>query len=286
MTALRLVSFKRRDSASYGVIVDRGIIDCGARLKEFPDLRSVLQAGAINLLRGLAQLDPDVATEEVEWLAPIPNPEKIICVGINYKAHIREMGRDNPDYPWLFVRFPNSIVGHEAELVRPTASEQFDYEGELAVIIGSGGRYISAQQAFDRVAGYTCFNDGSIRDFQKHSSQFTAGKNFLHTGSCGPWLLAADTDTDPDNFHLTTRLNGKVMQDAPVSDLCFDIPTLIEYCSTITELVAGDILVTGTPGGVGAARKPPVWLCPGDRLEVDIDGVGLLTNRVVAESEA
>lgn len=281
---LRIASFKHGTRSSYGIVAADGVIDCGARLKEFPDLRSILRAGAINLVRGLAQVDPDLTAAQVEWLPPVHNPEKIICVGINYKAHIREMGRDTPEHPWLFVRFPNSVVGHQADLVRPTASTQFDYEGELAVIIGKGGRHIPRQRALECVAGYTCFNDGSLRDFQNHSSQFTAGKNFANSGSCGPWLLAADADTNPSDFSLTTRLNGNVMQQAPISDLCFDIPALIEYCSTFTPLVPGDILVTGTPGGVGAARKPPVWLQPGDRLEVDIDGVGLLTNRVVAET--
>jgi 2-keto-4-pentenoate hydratase/2-oxohepta-3-ene-1,7-dioic acid hydratase in catechol pathway len=280
---LRIASFKHNQKPTYGIVLDGGVIDCGARLKEFPDMLAVLRGDAINQLRTLAQVDPDIAAEEIEWLPPIPNPQKIICVGINYKAHIKEMGRDNPEYPWLFVRFPNSIVGHKADLVRPAASDQFDYEGELAVIIGSGGRHIRAENALASVAGYTCFNDGSIRDFQRHSSQFTAGKNFVNTGSCGPWLVVAETDTDPSNFNLTTRLNGNVMQQAPVSDLCFDVPALIQYCSTVTELVAGDILVTGTPGGVGAARTPPVWMCPGDVLEVDIEGVGSLTNRVVSE---
>ena len=283
---LRVASFKHIQNTSYGIVADNGIIDCGARLQEFPDLHSVLKAGATDRLRGLAGVDPDVGAEAIEWLPPITNPQKIICVGINYKAHIKEMGRSKPDYPWLFVRFPNSIVGHEADLIRPSVSEQFDYEGELAVVIGNGGRHIPAARALAAVAGYTCFNDGSIRDFQKHSSQFTAGKNFFASGSCGPWLALADDRTDPKDFHLKTRLNGAVMQDAPLSDLCFDVPALIEYCSTVTELVAGDILVTGTPGGVGAARKPPVWLVPGDRLEVDIEGVGLLANDVVAETRA
>jgi len=282
---LKIASFKQGARASYGIVHTDGIIDCGSRLKEFPDLRSILAAGAVNLIRGLENMDPDIAIDDIQWLPPIPRPDKILCIGINYRAHIKEMGRETPEYPWVFVRFANSIVGHGTPIVRPNASDHFDFEGELAVVIGQGGRHIPAANALAHVAGYTCFNDGSVRDFQNHSSQFTAGKNFTASGSCGPWMVVAEPAIDPNDFSLSTRLNDTVMQAAPVSDLCFDIPALIQYCSTFTELAAGDLIVTGTPGGVGAARKPPVWMRPGDTLEVDIAGVGLLRNTVIAEPE-
>ena len=280
---LKIASFQIGSRNSYGIVRDDGIVDCGQRLKEFPDLKSVLVAGAGNLLRGLAPAPADVAIDSVQWRPPIPRPEKILCIGVNYRAHIQEMGREVPDYPWVFVRFANSLVGHEQHLIRPKASSQFDFEGELAVIIGERGRRIAAENALSHIAGYTCFNDGSIRDFQRHSGQFTAGKNFVSSGSCGPWMAMAEPETNPQAFSLTTRLNGAVMQSAALDDLCFDIPALVEYCSTFTELVPGDMIVTGTPGGVGAARTPPVWLKSGDRLAIDIEGVGVLRNTVVDE---
>jgi 2-keto-4-pentenoate hydratase/2-oxohepta-3-ene-1,7-dioic acid hydratase in catechol pathway len=183
----------------------------------------------------------------------------------------------------IFVRFGDSIVGHGRPLLKPRESAQFDYEGELAVVIGKRARRVPRDRALDYVAGYSCFNDGSIRDYQRHSPQFTPGKNFHASGSFGPWLVTRDEIADPRTLTLTTRLNGSVMQHESVGELCFDVPQLIEYCSTWAQLEPGDVIVTGTPGGVGAGRKPPVWMKGGDTVEVEITGIGTLRNNVVAD---
>jgi 2-keto-4-pentenoate hydratase/2-oxohepta-3-ene-1,7-dioic acid hydratase in catechol pathway len=200
--------------------------------------------------------------------------------------HIKEMGRERPDRPVVFVRFGDSIVGHGQPLRKPRESEQFDFEGELAVIIGKRARRVGKEQALDYVAGYSCFNDGSLRDFQRHSGQFTPGKNFHASGALGPWLTTADEITDPRKLTLTTRLNGVVMQHESVGELCFDVPQLIEYCSLWAQLEPGDVIATGTPGGVGAGRKPPVWMNPGDTVEIEITRIGILRNTVIADPPA
>jgi len=208
---------------------------------------------------------------------------KILCVGVNYRPHIEEMGREIPSYPVVFTRFASSLVGPGEPVIRPQASEQLDFEGELAIVIGKNARHVSRENALDYVAGYCCFLDGSVRDWQRHTGQFTAGKNFDRSGAIGPMVPAADVP-DPTTLELTTRVNGEVMQRGNVADLVFDIPRLIEYCSTFTELRPGDIIATGTPGGVGAARTPPVWLKDGDVVEVDISGIGVLRNPIQDES--
>jgi 2-keto-4-pentenoate hydratase/2-oxohepta-3-ene-1,7-dioic acid hydratase in catechol pathway len=214
------------------------------------------------------------------------NPDsnrKILCVGVNYRPHIEEMGREVPTYPVVFIRLPGSLVQDGEALIRPSVSEQFDFEGELAVVIGQRARHVVRADAFDYIGGYCCFMDGSVRDWQRHTGQFTAGKNFDRSGAIGPVVPAADI-ADPRKLELTTRVNGKVMQEGRIADLVFDIPALVEYCSTFTELLPGDVIATGTPGGVGAARKPPVWLRDGDLVEVAITGIGTLTNPVRDES--
>lgn len=283
---MRVMSFEIGGRASYGLATDRGVVDAGRRLgNDLPALRDVLLAGALDRLRALESQPADHAFEEVAFLPVIPDPAaKVLCVGVNYMPHIKEMGRERPEYPVLFVRFADSIVGHRRPLTRPRASERYDYEGELAVVIGSRARHVSRDRALAHVAGYSCFNDGSVRDYQRHSQQWTPGKNFHASGSFGPWLVTADERPDPREFHLTTRLNGAVVQDESVSELCFDIPALIEYCSTWTQLEPGDVIVTGTPGGVGAGRTPPLWMKAGDEVEVDIAGIGVLENPVVDES--
>jgi 2-keto-4-pentenoate hydratase/2-oxohepta-3-ene-1,7-dioic acid hydratase in catechol pathway len=250
-------------------------------------LREALAAGALRELERLASAQPDFAFGDVMLAPPIPDAAaKLLCVGINYVPHIKEMGRERPERPVLFVRFGDSIVGHERPLLKPRESEQFDYEGELAVVIGKRARRVSKDRALDYVAGFSCFNDGSVRDFQRHSQQFTPGKNFHASGSFGPWLVTADEVPDVRDLTLTTRLNGAVMQQESVGELCFDVPQLIEYCSTWAQLEPGDVIVTGTPGGVGAGRKPPVWMKPGDTVEVEITGIGTLRNTVIADAVA
>lgn len=282
---MRVMSFRHGDVDSFGVVTAAGVIDTGARLAaRYGTLRDVIAADALDTLRDMSQdYTADYSLEDITFLPPVPSPEKIICVGINYRPHIEETGREPPAYPLLFVRFPGSLTGHNEALVVPSLSHRLDYEGELAVIIGRAGRHIPAQGALRHVAGYACVNDGSVRDYQRHTSQFTPGKNFQASGSFGPWLTTADEVGDPGSLTLETRLNGDVMQSASVADLVFDIPALIAYVSSFAELTPGDVIVTGTPGGVGYVRKPPVYMKAGDLVEVDVSGVGVLRNRVVEE---
>ncbi len=283
---MRLMSFEKNGRNGFGVIVGDGVVDAGRRLAGNPrTLRDALRAGALPELRKLANEKPDFALADASFSPVVDDAAaKLLCVGVNYMPHIKEMGRERPSHPVLFVRFHDSIVGHGRPLVLPRASVQFDYEGELAVVIGKRARHVRKDEALDYVAGYTCFNDGSIRDFQRHSQQFTPGKNFHASGSFGPWLVTSDEIQDPRKLTLTTRLNGQVVQHESVGELCFDIPSLIEYCSTWAQLEPGDVLVTGTPGGVGAGRTPPLWMKSGDTVEVEIGGIGVLRNTVVAEA--
>jgi 2-keto-4-pentenoate hydratase/2-oxohepta-3-ene-1,7-dioic acid hydratase in catechol pathway len=280
---MKLVSIRLNGMPTWGRVEgDEIVLPDKAFLHANPLLVDALAKGALDLLAEVREgLRVPIAGAVFDPV--IPNPRRIICVGINFMAHIREMGREPPEYPWLFVRWPDSQVGHRQPLVKPFASGKYDFEGELAVVIGKTARHVRAADALNYVAGYSCFMDGSIRDWQNHGTQFTPGKNFKASGSFGPWLVTRDEIPDPAMLNLETRLNGTVMQHAPLSDLRFDVPKLIEYCSTFTELQPGDVISTGTPGGVGFARKPPVWLQPGDTIEVAIDGIGVLQNPVVAE---
>jgi 2-keto-4-pentenoate hydratase/2-oxohepta-3-ene-1,7-dioic acid hydratase in catechol pathway len=284
---MRLISFKHGETASFGVMTDHGVVDAVRHLNgELRSLRHALATGAVDRLRQLAALTPDFDVDEIRFLPVIPDPAaKILCVGVNYVPHIREMGREQPAHPVIFVRFADSLVGHREPLVRPRASEQYDFEGELAVVIGRQARHVAAADALDYVAGFSCFNDGSVRDFQRHGLQWTPGKNFHHSGAFGPWLVTTDACGDPREFVLRTVLNGSVVQQESVGELCFGIGKLIEYCSTWTELVPGDVIATGTPGGVGASRNPPLWMKAGDTVDVDIAGVGVLRNPVVDEDD-
>ena len=288
MEDMKLLSFSRGGGSGYGVVLGQGIVDLGARYSErWPTLSAVIHAGALDQLRELASgLSCDFPVDAVRFLPPILDPGRIICVGLNYRSHIEETGRQMPSYPTLFTRFPDSHVAHGEAIIRPSVSEQHDFEGELAVIIGRRGRYIPATRALQHVAGYSCYNDGSIRDFQAHTSQFTPGKNFWRSGAFGPWMVTADEIPDPGQLRLETRLNGRVMQSAPTSDLMFDVPTLVEYISTVFPLNPGDVISTGTTGGVGKARKPPVFMRAGDRIEVELSGIGTLSNRVEDEAPA
>jgi len=284
---MRFASFRSGEISGYGTVKD-GVIR--AVPKEFrtvyPDLKSVIAAEKLAEAAEVAASGEPLDTNTIRFEPVIPNPGKILGIGMNYLAHIKEMGREPPKYPALFVRFPDSLVGHRQPVIRPAASTQYDFEGELAVIIGRTGRHIRAGQAFDYVAGYACFLDGSVRDYQRHTSQFVAGKNFYRSGAFGPWLVTTDQIPDPTILSLRTRINGEVLQQGKVSDLYIKIEDLIEYVSTICQLNPGDVIATGTPGGVGAARDPQRWLEPGDTIEIDIDGIGILENRVVDESQA
>jgi 2-keto-4-pentenoate hydratase/2-oxohepta-3-ene-1,7-dioic acid hydratase in catechol pathway len=278
---MKLASFRAGERASYGVVTGDGIIDLGSRFgPTYPTLRSAIAAGLINA--DAAKDAPDLHLADVRLLTPITDPEKIICVGLNYRAHAAEGNFKVPDFPSIFGRFTNTLVATGDPLVRPDHSGDFDFEGELAIVIGRGGRHIKAADALRHVFGYTCFNDGSVRDYQfKHS--LTAGKNHPSTGGLGPWITTADVIPDPSKLTLVTRLNGQEVQRKGTDDMIFDVPAIIEYISRWTALAPGDVIATGTPEGVGFARKPPLWLKPGDTVEVEISSIGVLVNPVVAE---
>jgi 2-keto-4-pentenoate hydratase/2-oxohepta-3-ene-1,7-dioic acid hydratase in catechol pathway len=283
---VRFASFRARNVQGYGLVTEEGLRPVPVTFQaRYPDLRSVLAAGALaaaaEAARGNPRL-PDPADVVLE--PPIPNPGKILCVGVNYLAHMREMGREPPAHPVVFVRFPDTLVGSGCGLVKPGISGEYDFEGELALVIGRRARCVPQAGALECIAGYACFMDGSVRDFQNQTTQFTAGKNFPASGAFGPHLVTADEIPDPAALRLQTRLNGVVMQQAPIGDMHFGVADLVAYCSTFTQLEPGDVISTGTPSGVGFARTPPVWLQPGDRLEVEVSGVGVLANTVVTEA--
>ncbi len=282
---MKLISFHHRNVAGYGLVKHDGVVNLAEHLNNAPnDLRSFLASERMQEARGIEQsVDADFPLSAIEFAPVIPNPDKIICVGLNYRDHAAETGRAVLEKPVLFARFSGSQVGHLQPIVRPTVSERLDFEGELAVIIGTPGRHIRADAALDHVAGYACYNDGSIRDWQSHTHQFMPGKIFAGTGAFGPWLVTRDEIPDPRGRTLQTRLNGEVVQQTSTDLLIHDIPSLIVYTSTMLPLLPGDVLVTGTPAGVGAKRSPPLWMKPGDRVEVEISGVGGLGNPIRQE---
>ncbi|ABH00503.1 probable hydratase (plasmid) [Rhodococcus jostii RHA1] len=277
---MKLVTFRRADRVSFGRLEGDAVIDLGPVFEgRYAGLRDVLEQDALDEIRA-AEGAATLALSDLELLPPIPDPNKILCAGVNYHAHREEASRAAAEYPTIFPRFADSQVAHGGPLLRPAETARFDYEGELAVVIGRGGRRIPAEKAFDHVAGYSCYNDGSVRDWQRHTAQWLPGKTFPATGGFGPALVTADEVGDPSRLQLTTRVNAEERQSASVADLIFDIPALIAYISTFTPLAPGDVIVSGTPGGVGLFRDPPVFLKPGDVVEVDIPGVGLLVNTV------
>jgi 2-keto-4-pentenoate hydratase/2-oxohepta-3-ene-1,7-dioic acid hydratase in catechol pathway len=277
---MKLLSFEITGINRFGAVIGDRIVDLSARTK-YSSLRAALAAGALAELKAAMQGQiGDFKLSDVTMLTPVPDAEKIVCIGVNYMAHILEVGRKPPEQPSVFFRLHHSLVADGMPIVRPIVSQDFDYEGELAVVIGKAGRSITREAALDHVAGYTCFNDGSIRDFQMKGS-LAIGKNFAATGSMGPWMVTADEIPDPKMLQLETRLNGKRVQHSGVDDLIFDVPAIINYVSAAFELVPGDIIATGTPHGVALGMKPPVWMKPGDDLEIEISKIGVLRNRVV-----
>ncbi len=282
---MKLITFTRMGSVGFGVVKDKGIIDLTAMIdKNVKSIKGLLKLDLIEKVHEfIKNKNYEISIAEISYLPVIPDPEKIFCVGLNYQEHKKETGRPDVDNPTIFTRFANSQTGHLQPILKPNFSERFDYEGELAIIIGKGGRYISEENALDHVAGYSCYNDGSVRDWQRHTSQFTPGKNFPSTGPFGPYLVTPDEVGDYEKLPIETRLNGKVLQKAKLSDLIFPIPRLISYISTFTTLATGDVIVTGTPGGVGDRRDPPVYMKPGDVVEVDIGKVGILKNFVTED---
>jgi 2-keto-4-pentenoate hydratase/2-oxohepta-3-ene-1,7-dioic acid hydratase in catechol pathway len=288
MVAPRIATFAVDGSARYGCVTDRGVVDLSARWsKEFPTLREVIAADALTrLAEDAARLPADHAIETVTWLPPIPAPEKIICIGVNYPDRNAEYkdGLDAPKYPSMFFRTPRSFVGHETPLVRPKASAQLDYEGELVLVIGKAGRHIAEREALDRIAAITLCNEGTIRDWVRHAKfNVTQGKNFDSTGSLGPWLVPYTNESQIADVRLTTKVNGETRQDDRTSRLIFGFRHLIHYISTFTTLVPGDVIVTGTPTGAGARFEPPRYLKPGDVVEVEAENIGVLRNGVIDE---
>jgi 2-keto-4-pentenoate hydratase/2-oxohepta-3-ene-1,7-dioic acid hydratase in catechol pathway len=282
---MKFASFKVNGTQSWGLIDGEQAVDLGALLRDrFPDLKSAITAGTLTELASLVGKAARYPVADITWLPVIPNPDKILCIGLNYENHRLETGRSEVENPTVFGRFANSQTGHLANIIRPRVSKDLDFEGELAVIIGKPGRYIARKDAWNHIAGYACYNEGSVRDFQRHTHQFTPGKNFPETGAFGPWMVTPDEAGDLAPLRLQTRLNGRVVQEATISQMIFDIPRQIEYCSSFTRLEPGDVIVTGTPGGVGSRRTPPLWMKPGDIVEVEIDRIGLLRNGVADEA--
>jgi 2-keto-4-pentenoate hydratase/2-oxohepta-3-ene-1,7-dioic acid hydratase in catechol pathway len=278
---MKLLSFCADGKEFFGVVSNDGVITLNKLIGQ-PSLRAALEAGKMEAMRKAAgEAKPDRNLTDVKFRPVIPRPEKILCAGINYRAHAAETGREMPMQPSMFVRFADTLVGHDGEMIRPSVSDNFDFEGELALVIGKGGRHIKAEDALDHVAGYTCFVDGSVRDYQKFS--VTSGKNFPATGPLGPWLVTTDEIPDPSKLTLSTRLNGAEVQHSPTDLLIYSIPQIIAFCSDFTTLSAGDVIATGTPEGVGHGRKPPLWMKAGDTLEVEITSIGTLRAHIADE---
>ncbi|MFN0062297.1 MAG: fumarylacetoacetate hydrolase family protein [Myxococcaceae bacterium] len=277
---MKLVTFSTRQRTHVGMALDAGVATL-----DVPSLRALLSSPArlADVRKNAQTARPDVAWTDVTLLPPVPDPARILCVGANYREHREEMGHASVAHPTLFTRFASTLVGSGQPLALASEVTEFDYEGELAVVIGARCRRVSKADALKVVAGYACFQDATARDWQRHTPQFTAGKNFPATGGFGPALVTADEVGDPQNLRLSLRLNGQVMQQARTDEMMFDIPTLIAYITTFTELEPGDVVATGTPSGVGSRLDPPVFLRDGDLLEVDIERVGTLVNGVAGE---
>jgi 2-keto-4-pentenoate hydratase/2-oxohepta-3-ene-1,7-dioic acid hydratase in catechol pathway len=285
---MRLISYSLGGEGHVGAMRgDRQFVPVSEGRSDPRSLKALLalgEAGLATVRQCIADGGPTRRIDDVILEPVIPDPSVIWCVGLNYRDHMQETGRSPTEKPTLFLRLPISQVGHLQPMIKPKVSDQFDYEGELALVIGQGGRHIPEEQAFEHVAGYSCYNEGSIRDWQRHTTQFGPGKTFQGTGAFGPWLVTADEFGDPDQHELVTRLNGKEMQRTNIDLMLFKIPLLISYISAVHPLQTGDVIVTGTPAGVGSRRTPPVYMFPGDHVTVEISGIGTLENTIVAEA--
>ena len=277
---LKLLSFATdNQQPTYGLYSERGIVDVGKRLgNRYPDLKTLLESNAISEVTPFLNDTPDFQEDEIIFLPVIANPKKILCVGMNYADKCKEFSVADIA-PTLFVRFPDSQTGHDCQILKPACSNQFDYECELAVIIGKAGRAISKENALAHVAGYSCYMDGSVRDWQY--TWFTAAKNWPQTGALGPWLVTTDEIPDPQQLNIGTYLNGLRLQNDSTRNMLYPVATLISYISTFTPLSPGDVIITGSPGGVGYKRKPQIFMKTGDVVEVEIEKIGRLRNRVV-----
>jgi 2-keto-4-pentenoate hydratase/2-oxohepta-3-ene-1,7-dioic acid hydratase in catechol pathway len=282
---MKLISFRIFGKTTWGAVEGKDAVDVGSILGErFGDLKSVIASAAYAAVESAAGNASHHPLSSLEWLPVIPNPEEIFCVGLNYETHRLETGRAVVGHPTIFTRFANAQIGHLENIVRPRVSTDLYYEGELALIIGKVGRYIPRDKAFEHVAGYACYNDVSVRDWQYHTMQFTPGKNFPSTGCFGPWMVTPDEMGEINKLQITTTLNGQIVQEAEFGQMIFEIPTIVEYCSSFNPLMPGDIIVTGTLGGVGIKRTPPLRMGPGDVVEVDIERIGKLRNSIIDDA--
>lgn len=281
---MQFISFTRQGADSFGAVMNHGVVDLGARLS-LANLGAALRTHGTDYLKNEAiKADPDFALDAIDAYRPaVADPDKILCAGLNYDEHVRETRRQPTERPTIFLRVAESQVGHERPILLPPESERLDYEGEIAVVIGKRGRRIPEGQAYSHIAGFACYNDASIRDWQLHTSQWGPGKNFEATGAFGPTLVTADEIGEDEVLKIETRLNGQVMQQANSGMLIFPIAELISYCSSFITLIPGDVIVTGTPGGVGVKRDPPVFMKHGDVVEVEVSKLGVLRNPVRAE---
>ena len=279
---MKLISFLRSGSASYGVVVGEKVLDLMPLLgSEAADLKTVIEKNLVPRINGLlASHQPDLTFAQLTLLPVIPNPDKIVCVGLNYHDHVKETGRELTEKPAIFLRLNDSQVAHGQNMVRPLESHRLDYEGEIAVIIGKGGRRIQEADAWNHIAGYACYNDGSVRDWQNFTTQWIPGKNFFKTGGFGPWMVTADEIAPNRVMTLTTKLNGQEMQRTTTDMMIHSIPRQLAFISTVIPLKAGDVIVTGTPGGVGNKRTPHVFMKPGDVIEIEVDAIGVLRNGI------
>ncbi|MCR9236505.1 MAG: fumarylacetoacetate hydrolase family protein [Alphaproteobacteria bacterium] len=277
---MRFISFESDGRASWGRVEGEDIVDLGALNGASADLKAAIVEGKLD---GISDA-PRLKRASVRLLPVIPNPSKILCVGHNYESHRVETGRDKTKHPSIFTRFADTLISADDPIIRPKVSSDLDFEAELAVVIGKGGRNIPESEAMDHLAGFACFNDASLRDWQWHTRQFIPGKNFPGTAPFGPELVTLDEIDDLDRIEVKAVLNGEVMQSATLDHMLFPIPTIIAYVSTFTPLSPGDVIATGTPGGVGAKRTPPVWMKAGDVIEVHVSGVGSISSRIVDEA--
>jgi len=282
---VKLVSFLRDGRPSFGCVTDQGVVDLGRLMAgQADDIRQLLARGLLPVAMKLAaDAASHISLGDVALLPVVPNPGKILCVGLNYHDHVVETGRAVTTHPTIFMRTPESQAAHEEALLVPAESTQLDFEGEIAIVIGKRGRRIRREDAHEYVAGYACYNDGSARDWQAMTTQWTSGKNFPQTGAFGPWMVTADEIPFGTVLELCTRVNGVEMQRSSTSHLIHGLAELLGHISTFTTLEPGDVIVTGTPGGVGFKRKPPVFLQNGDIVEVEVSGVGILRSRVECE---
>ena len=281
---MRLLTFDAGDGPRVGLANDEGIVDLTARMG-VGSLRQLIADGQIEAAADFSGAAPDHGLDDITYLPVIPDPAHIFCIGVNYADHLQEaidagLPRSKSEHPPLFLRFADTLVGHQQPILRSPKVTQLDYECELAVIIGTPGRYIEKENALGHVAGYACFNEASARDWQFHTTQITPGKNFFGTGGFGPWMVTADEIPDPQTLRISTRLNAKTLQDANTRDMIFDVVSIIAYVSNLVELQPGDVIASGTPAGVGFSREPQIFMQPGDVCEIEIERIGKLVNPI------